>query len=121
LIAAMQENRPMWKRIPTAAGPVLFLLLAGCASSQQTEPASVPASPVEAAASAEATGGTVAAVVGTPFLMALKIPACAASLPVVGVMAGLTQLSADPDGPATRRELGYGLASNCGPPYWVEP
>jgi class 3 adenylate cyclase len=62
--------------------------------------------------------------VGTPFLIAFKIPVCAATLVVAGPAAALQQLAApNQDGlqPDIRAALDAGIDQNCGPPYVVAP
>ena len=69
-------------------------------------------------------GGRVfLSIVGTPFLLALKIPVCAATIAVAAPLAGVSEISgpATPDGVDLRNNLGDGLGSNCGPPYVVNP
>jgi hypothetical protein len=63
-------------------------------------------------------------VVGTPFLIALKIPACVATVAISGPAAALQQLAApNEDGlqPDIRPALDAGMVQNCGPPYYVLP
>jgi len=63
-------------------------------------------------------------VVGTPFLIAFKIPTCVVSVAIAAPLAGASQL-AEPspviDPPSLRRDLDEGLIHNCGPPYVVAP
>lgn len=83
----------------------LLLCLSGCA-----EPPP-PAQPVSAVS-----------VVGTPFLIAFKIPACVATLAIAGPAAALQQLAAPNEDrlqPDIRPALDAGIDENCGPPYWV--
>ncbi len=84
-----------------------MLSLAGCAS-DSTEPTG-----------GASAGNTFISVVGTPFLIALKIPFCVASVAIAAPLAGAAALT--PDGRDTQQALGAGLASNCGPPYVVNP
>jgi hypothetical protein len=63
-------------------------------------------------------------VVGTPFLIAFKIPACVATVAISGPAAALQQLAApNEDGlqPDIRPALDAGMVQNCGPPYYVLP
>jgi hypothetical protein len=69
-------------------------------------------------------GGRVfLSVVGTPFLIAFKIPVCAATIAVAAPVAGVSAISGPdtPSGIDLRNNLGDGLGSNCGPPYVVSP
>ena len=88
-------------------GCLAFLLfLAGCA-----EP--TPPPPVSATS-----------VIGTPFLIAFKVPSCVATLAIAGPAAALQQLAApNEDGlqPDIRPALDAGIDQNCGPPYYVLP
>lgn len=85
-------------------GLVFALLLGGCAE----PPPAQPVSPVS--------------VIGTPFLIALKIPACVATLAISGPAAALQQMgasTADGPQPDIRPVLDGGIDANCGPPYVV--
>ena len=68
--------------------------------------------------------GTFISVVGTPFLIAFKIPTCVVSIAIAAPLAGASQL-AEPspviDPPSLRWDLDEGLVHNCGPPYVVSP
>ncbi len=89
---------------------LLILALAGCASTEAT-PASSP---------------SFVGIVGTPWLVALKIPVCAATIVAAGPIAAVAALSnpgidanlAETD---TRAQLDLSLNQNCGPPYVVTP
>ena len=84
------------------------LFLAGCA-----EPPSSAPRPVSAVTA-----------IGTPFLIAFKVPACVATLAIAGPAAALQQLAApNEDGlqPDIRPALDAGIDQNCGPPYEVVP
>lgn len=87
------------------------LLLAACATP--------PNSPDAAASASPSAESVVTAIIGTPLLIALKIPICAATLPVVAVGAGMS--APVERGEEARRVLADGLAQNCGPPYAVMP
>lgn len=86
-------------------------LLAGCTRASSEE----PVSPV------------VSGAIGTPFLIALKAPACAITLAVAGPITALSELAAPPVVAADdyhgqfnasiRDEVVDGVRSNCGPPY----
>jgi hypothetical protein len=60
--------------------------------------------------------------VGTPFLIALKVPACVATVLIAGPAAALQQLAA-PNQDGLQRDirpaLDAGIDENCGPPYVV--
>ena len=87
------------------------LFLAGCA-----EPPPPQAQPVS-----QASPSTV---FGTPFLIALKVPACIATVVIAGPAAALQQLAApNQDGLQSdiRPALDAGIDQNCGPPYYVLP
>jgi len=67
---------------------------------------------------------TFISAIGTPFLIALKIPACAGSIAIAGPLAGASQLAESSsliDEFDLRRNLNDGLNRNCGPPYVVSP
>ena len=90
------------------AATLLTVALAGCASN--------PESPRQEA--------TFISVVGTPFLIALKIPTCVVSIAIAAPLAGASQLAESSpviDPPSLRRDLDNGLIHNCGPPYAVSP
>jgi hypothetical protein len=86
----------------------LALSLAGCAS-VETEPNSGGTS----------AGDTFISIVGTPFLIAFKIPVCVASVVIAAPLAGAAALT--PSSDETRQTLGSGLTENCGPPYVLTP
>jgi hypothetical protein len=90
------------------AATLLTLALVGCAAS--------PEAPRQQA--------TFVSVVGTPLLIALKIPTCVVSIAIAGPLAGASQLAVSTsviDEPSLRRDLDKGLNHNCGPPYVVSP
>ncbi len=97
-----------------ALAALCALSMAACASGPSTD-----ATPKPAAQPYPATrvGETVVSVVGTPFLLAFKIPVCAASLAIAAPLAGLFALTDPSDARAGQRALGEGIARNCGPPY----
>jgi hypothetical protein len=63
-------------------------------------------------------------VIGTPFLIALKIPVCVATVAVAGPIAGVARLT-PPDSQLNQynitAHLDDGVIQNCGPPYVVSP
>jgi len=68
--------------------------------------------------------GIAASVVGTPFLMAFKIPACVVTLAAAGPAGAAAEMtSADPSDRAVtlRQALDDGIRQNCGPPYVIAP
>jgi hypothetical protein len=82
-----------------------------------------PQSATPQAMSQPAPGVSALSVIGTPFLVALKIPVCILTVAVAGPVAGLSVLAdpSGPDGADTRRQLNDGIVENCGPPYVVAP
>ena len=58
-----------------------------------------------------------AAAVGTPFLIAFKIPVCAATIVLAAPLAGATGLAPTEQAQRIRYDLDEGLVQNCGPPY----
>lgn len=84
------------------------LFLAGCA--EAPSPQAQQVSPVS--------------VIGTPFLIAFKVPVCVATVAIAGPAAALQQIAAPTqDGlqPDLRPVLDAGIDQNCGPPYYVLP
>ena len=72
----------------------------------------------------QVTGGTVAlAAVGTPFLIAAKIPLCAITLVTAGPVGATAELVPPDDtlGADVRQGLADSIDENCGPPYIVQP
>lgn len=69
-----------------------------------------------------AAGGVVSAI-GTPFLLAFKIPLCAVTLAVAGPSAGALELTGyeRPTNLALRHDLDDSVRQNCGVPYVVTP
>jgi hypothetical protein len=96
---------------------VLTLLLggslAGCAGTAGGPPPPYGMQP--------SPGNQTVASVGTPFLLALKIPVCIASVAVAGPVAAVSALTPDDEGREIRSMLGAGVERNCGPPYTVSP
>jgi hypothetical protein len=71
-----------------------------------------------------ADGGAVAlSAVGTPFLIAFKVPVCLVTLVIAGPVAGVASLTdrSSPLGGEVRDGLSDGINQNCGPPYVVSP
>jgi hypothetical protein len=68
-------------------------------------------------------GPSFLSVIGTPFLIAFKIPVCLITAVVAAPLSGLSELpsTADTDGQDVRDQLENGLAHNCGPPWTVTP
>jgi hypothetical protein len=88
----------MWCRAGVA---ILFTALTACAGSQ----------------SPPGEGVGAASVIGTPFLIAFKIPVCAATVVLAAPLAGATGLAPTVKAYEIRRDLDQGVAQNCGPPY----
>jgi hypothetical protein len=93
-----------------AASVLLAGMLAGCASSPPQ------------------TGGGFVSAVGTPFLVAFKIPVCITTVALAGPLAGAAallpngELLADQYGKRQiLHDLDAGLNENCGPPYVIAP
>jgi hypothetical protein len=61
------------------------------------------------------------AVVGTPFLIALKIPVCVVSVAVAAPLAAGAAFGGPGSAQAARSVLGEGIEQNCGPPYVLSP
>ena len=93
--------------------PIVLLaaVLGACSS-----PPTPPAQPNAAQPSASSV---VLSVLGTPFLIAAKIPICAATVAVAAPVAGLSETVES--GAEARRILADGVTSNCGPPYLLTP
>ncbi len=104
----------------TQALAVLFALsLAGCASGPSNDTAD--ATPAVPPSPATRVGETVLSVTGTPFLLAFKIPVCAATVAIAAPLAGAFALTDEYNARAGQRALGEGIARNCGPPYVLWP
>jgi hypothetical protein len=101
----------MWNR---ALAILLFLSLAACATAPPRETEAPPRR-------ADAGGDRFLAVLGTPFLIALKIPVCVVSVAVAAPLAGASAFGGEGSARATRRVLGEGIEQNCGPPYVLSP
>ena len=97
--------------IKYAAAMLGLALLAGCTRASPEE----PVAPV------------VTGAISTPFLIAFKVPFCAATLVVAGPITALSELASPPrlapgdyDGELNtqiRDEVVVGVRDNCGPPY----
>lgn len=83
---------------------VLALALAGCASAPPSSP-----------------GRTALSVIGTPFLIAFKIPVCVVSAALAAPLAGAAELAGTSQAASLEQSLADGLERNCGPPYVVAP
>lgn len=67
---------------------------------------------------------TFVSIVGTPFLLAFKIPICAATVAIAAPTAALSSIAdPSPNIAQSRLEpaLDDGVARNCGPPYALIP
>lgn len=92
-------------------GITSLLLLGACAASPN---------PPDAAGNSQPTpSSTVLSIIGTPLLLAFKIPICAATLAVVAPAAGMSETVTD--GSKARRVFADGVDTNCGPPYLLSP
>jgi len=105
-----RQNRVLAGRVISLA---FVLFVAGCAVAPPPPPpgaAPVVVSPVS--------------VIGTPFLLAFKVPVCALTLAFAAPAAAAQQLAApNLDAPEydIRPALDAGVVENCGPPYAVMP
>jgi class 3 adenylate cyclase len=75
-------------------------------------------------ATAPTAESTIVSVIGTPFLIAFKIPVCAVTLAVAAPAAGAAAMVPPEDNPepgTARRVLADGVRANCGPPYAIAP
>lgn len=88
----------MWGRAGVA---ILVTALTACAGA--------PSAPGDGTATANA--------IGTPFLIAFKLPVCAATVVLAAPLAGVTGLTPTVEAYQIRRDLDQGVAQNCGPPY----
>ena len=64
------------------------------------------------------------AAIGTPFLIAFRIPVCAATLLITGPIAAGSEMVPGQDDInriVARQYLNDNLSANCGPPYVVGP
>jgi hypothetical protein len=93
------------------AAILLPLILGACSSPPSTLDGSTTAQP--------SASSVVLSVLGTPFLIAAKIPICTATLVIAAPAAGASE-SVESGGRA-RKILADGVASNCGPPYLLTP
>lgn len=66
-------------------------------------------------------GGAVVSAVGTPALIALKVPLCVATIAVAAPGVAIASLSTNSDGVDEQRYFAWGVESNCGPPWAVTP
>lgn len=93
-------------------GPILLAAMLGACSSP-------PSPPADANAPQPSASSVVLSVLGTPFLIAAKIPVCAATLFIAAPAAGISETVES--GAKARRVLADGVQSNCGPPYVLTP
>src|SRR5260370_11452808 len=94
---------------------VVLLALAGCTSPPPSPPQG------DIAAAPPSAGRIALSVIGTPFLVAFKIPVCVVSAAVAAPLAGVAELAGTFQGNLLEADLGDGLESNCGPPYVLTP
>ncbi|MDB5408905.1 MAG: hypothetical protein JWL84_3817 [Rhodospirillales bacterium] len=63
-------------------------------------------------------------VIGTPLLLAFKVPVCAATVVLAApgaALAAIAEPSPNTAQPPLRPALDQGVAENCGPPYALQP
>lgn len=90
---------------------LLTMMLGACSSP--------PSAPDGANAAQPSASSVVLSVLGTPFLIAAKIPICTATLIIAAPAAGASE--SVESGAKARQILADGVASNCGPPYLLTP
>ncbi len=68
-------------------------------------------------------GAAVLTAIGTPFLIAFKLPLCAATIAAAGPLGATATLVPPEDtlGQEVRQGLADSIDENCGPPYAVTP
>jgi hypothetical protein len=66
-------------------------------------------------------GDAAVSAVGTPFYLVFKGAVCVASVAIAAPVAAIAAMSESRHAPVARRELGDGIAQNCGPPYVLSP
>jgi hypothetical protein len=66
-------------------------------------------------------GETIVSIVGTPLLIAPKIPACVVTVAASAPAAGAAGLGSYEAGKQATEVLGEGVAQTCGPPYVLSP
>jgi hypothetical protein len=98
--------------MPMKRSMLLLMTILGACSSP-------PSAPDGANAAQPSAASVVLSVLGTPFLIAAKIPVCTATLIVAAPVAGASETVAS--GAMARQILADGVASNCGPPYLLTP
>ena len=91
------------------------IALLGC---QTAPPASTESSPPPTAVH---PGDAVLSAIGTPFYLVFKGVLCTVSVVVAAPVAAVGALSESRSVLWGRRELGDGIAHNCGPPYVLSP
>jgi hypothetical protein len=90
---------------------ILTIMLGACSS---------PPSALDGTTAAHPSASSVVlSALGTPFLLAFKIPVCTATLIVAAPAAGASETVES--GAIGRKILADGVASNCGPPYLLTP
>jgi len=106
------------------AAMLLTALLSGCAAPAPPSPGPVALVPQPPPPSAQPLSVSADTVIGTPFLLAIKIGGCAASLLAVGPTAAtytLANQGAIPPEQDWREEVDRAVDTYCGPPYSVPP
>jgi hypothetical protein len=66
-------------------------------------------------------GAGAVTAVGTPTLIALKVPLCVATLAIAAPGSAISAMVPTSDGVDGERYFAWGVARNCGPPWVVQP
>jgi len=98
--------------MPMSRSIILVAAMLGACSSPPTPAA-------QANAAQPSASSVVLSVLGTPFLIAAKIPICVATVAVAAPVSGLSETVES--GAIARRVMADGVQSNCGPPYLLTP
>jgi len=93
---------------------VLALILAGCVTAPPPSQAGAPPPPPP--------GRTALSIIGTPILLAVKIPICVVSVAMAGTLTGVHAALGGTTGPESlEQSLGEDVEKNCGSPWAVNP
>jgi len=90
---------------------LLALSLSGCAASP----------PATTIADSPAKSDDFVSIVGTPFLLVLKVPACLASAVLSGPIVGASILLDNDQGREAKYMARETIKQTCGPPYVASP